>query len=71
MYNRLNLKGFILFDHLKDLPTAGKELAQWVKDGKLNVERETAVDTKFEDIPKTWMRLFSGDNTGKLVTVLA
>lgn len=71
MYNRLNLKGFILSDHVKDLPTAGKELAGWVKEGKLNVERETAVETKFEDIPKTWMKLFSGENTGKLVTVLA
>jgi NADPH-dependent curcumin reductase CurA len=26
------------------------------------------VPTKFEDIPKTWTKLFSGGNTGKLVT---
>jgi NADPH-dependent curcumin reductase CurA len=26
------------------------------------------VKTKFEDVPKTWMMLFQGGNTGKLVT---
>lgn len=45
-------------------------MTQWVKEGKLNVDRETVVDTKFEDVPKTWQKLFTGDNTGKLVTKL-
>jgi NADPH-dependent curcumin reductase CurA len=36
----------------------------------LGDESETVVDTKFEDVPKTWMMLFSGGNKGKLVTKL-
>lgn len=28
------------------------------------------IDTAFEDIPKTWMMLYSGVNTGKLITKL-
>ena len=42
------------------------------KEGKIKVgeENETVIDTKFEDIPKTWMLLFEGANTGKLVTKL-
>jgi NADPH-dependent curcumin reductase CurA len=41
-----------------------------VQEGKLTVDRETVVETKFEDIPKTWQRLFSGGNQGTLVTKL-
>jgi NADPH-dependent curcumin reductase CurA len=36
----------------------------------LGDESETVVDTKFEDVPKMWMILFSGGNKGKLVTKL-
>jgi len=69
---RLNIKGFIVSDYLGD-GNAGKfidELAKGVKDGKIQIgdESETVVDTKFEDVPKTWVRLFEGANTGKLVT---
>jgi NADPH-dependent curcumin reductase CurA len=47
------------------------ELKQWVEEGKLDVtEGETVVDTKFEDVPKTWQLLFTGGNKGKLVTKL-
>lgn len=40
-------------------------------DGKLDIsEGEHIVKAKFEDIPKTWMTLFEGGNTGKLVTAI-
>ena len=80
MYNRYTLKGelqpdeadvgFILSDHAKDFPQAAKELRQWVEEGKLTVDRETVVDTKFEGIPQTWQKLFTGENQGTLVTKL-
>ncbi len=42
-----------------------------LKDGKLKIdEGEHVVKGGFEDIPKTWMKLFSGENTGKLVTAI-
>ncbi|KAK5174306.1 quinone oxidoreductase [Saxophila tyrrhenica] len=42
-----------------------------LKDGKLKIdEGEHIVKGGFEDIPKTWMQLFSGANTGKLVTAV-
>jgi len=51
-------------------PETVKTLVQAVKEGKIKVgeENETVVETKFEEVPKTWMRLFEGANTGKLVT---
>lgn len=62
--------GFIVSDHAKDFGQAASELRQFVADGKLTVDRETVVETKFEDIPKTWQKLFTGENQGTLVTKL-
>ena len=70
--NRIQIRGFIIFDFLM----AGKaekavgELIKATKEGKIRVgeENETIVETRFEDVPKTWMRLFEGANTGKLIT---
>jgi NADPH-dependent curcumin reductase CurA len=69
---RLNIKGFIVSDYLGDGKLAKfiEELSQAAQSGKIKVgaENETVVDTKFEDIPNTWVKLFEGSNTGKLVT---
>lgn len=69
---RLQIKGFIVIDHLhKAAETVGK-LVGAIKEGKIKVgdENETVVDTKFEEIPGTWLKLFEGANQGKLVTKL-
>lgn len=72
--NRLEIKGFIVLDFIAQgkAPAAIGEMVQALKEGKMKLgdENETVVDTKMEDIPKTWMRLFEGKNTGKLVTHL-
>jgi NADPH-dependent curcumin reductase CurA len=69
---RLQIRGFIVIDHIKDGKAAKivGELSQAAKDGKINAsaENEHIVETKFEDIPKTWTLLFEGANRGKLVT---
>lgn len=72
--NRIEIRGFIIIDFLMQGkgPEAVAELVKAWKEGKIQVgeENETVVDTKFEDIPKTWMSLFEGANTGKLITKL-
>ncbi|GIZ40775.1 hypothetical protein CKM354_000410200 [Cercospora kikuchii] len=66
---RLNIKGFIVLDFMKDFPKAREVFQQALKEGKLDLEGgETVVKGKFEDIPKTWTKLFEGGNQGKLVT---
>lgn len=69
---RLSLKGFILSDYLHKVPEVLAVFKDAIRDGRLriNSESETVIDTKFEDVPKTWMMLFSGVNTGKLITKL-
>lgn len=72
--NRLEVKGFIITDAVvagKTGPMLEKMVAK-IKEGKIKIdpEGETVVPTAFEDIPKTWMQLFSGGNQGKLVTAI-
>jgi len=69
---RLQIKGFIVVDYIGE-GNAAKfvgELSDATKAGKIKIgdENETVVDTKFEEIPKTWTMLFGGHNTGKLIT---
>lgn len=71
---RIEIKGFIILDFIAsgEAPAAVKEMVQAWKEGKIQIgdANETVVDTKFEDVPKTWMGLFEGANTGKLITNL-
>ena len=67
---RLSIRGFIVTDFLGKARETIQMFVQAVKDGKLKIgdEQESVVSTKFEDIPKTWLKLFEGGNQGKLVT---
>ena len=72
--NRIEIKGFIVMDFQATGkgPEVVKEMVKAFKEGKITLgdENETVVDTKFEEVPRTWMLLFEGANTGKLVTKL-
>ena len=72
--NRIEVRGFIVLDYVSQgkAPEAIGALVQAFKEGKIRLgdENETVVDTVFEDVPRTWMGLFEGRNTGKLITKL-
>lgn len=68
---RLNIRGFIVLDHPETMQEALKVLPKALEEGKLDItEGEHVVETKFDDVPATWLKLFEGANTGKLVTKL-
>lgn len=71
---RLEIKGFIVLDFLMQGkgPAARQELIDAVQGGKITLseQNETVVNTDFDHIPETWMKLFEGGNTGKLITKL-
>ena len=72
--NRLSLVGFTVYDYPELVKEADHKLIEAAKAGKLLVgEAETVVDVfgRVEEIPKVWSGLFSGSNTGKLITKLA
>jgi len=59
------MQGFIIFDYEDKYPLAIKQLAKWLKEGKLNYT-ETIVEG-FEQIPQAFIDLFYGKNKGKMV----
>jgi NADPH-dependent curcumin reductase CurA len=71
---RLQIRGFVVTDAI---PTGRwseivESLVQGYQDGKIKATEEglTIVPAKFESIPTTWMELFDGQNSGKLLTQL-
>lgn len=66
---RLRIEGFIVLDFAQKFPESRERLRRAVEEGKLDLsDSEQVVETRFEDIPKTWLKLFEGGNTGKLIT---
>ncbi len=59
------MRGFIVNDFSAKFPAAMKQLALWLKEGKLT-HAETIVEG-FENIPQAFLDLFDGKNSGKMI----
>jgi NADPH-dependent curcumin reductase len=69
LVNRASMIGMVVFDYADRYADAAREMARWMAEGKLK-SREDIV-TGFETFPETLLRLFSGENFGKLVLQVA
>lgn len=65
LINRAKMEGFIVFDFVKDYPTAQRELAGWFLQGKLQGMEH--VEEGLEKAPAVINYLFEGKNRGKLM----
>jgi NADPH-dependent curcumin reductase CurA len=65
LVNNASMTGFTMGDYIARYGEAVKEMAGWVAEGKL-VSREDIAEG-LENFPATLLRLFNGENTGKLV----
>ncbi|HEY4917205.1 MAG TPA: NADP-dependent oxidoreductase [Solirubrobacteraceae bacterium] len=65
LVNNASMTGFTMGDYIARYGEAVKEMAGWVAEGKL-ISREDIADG-LENFPATLLRLFNGENTGKLV----
>jgi NADPH-dependent curcumin reductase CurA len=63
---RATMTGFLVFDFADRYPEAIAELASWLAEGKI-VSREHIVEGGVPAFPGTLLKLFEGENTGKLV----
>lgn len=63
LINSALMQGFIVTDYAARFAEGGKQLAQWLAEGKLKYA-ETFVDG-FENAPQAFMDLFDGKNLGK------
>ncbi|KAL8764293.1 MAG: hypothetical protein Q9203_006632 [Teloschistes exilis] len=70
--NRIEIKGFIIFDFAGQYAETVGKLVEAAKEGKIKMdgENETVVEVGFEGVVETWMKLFQGGNRGKLITKL-
>jgi hypothetical protein len=69
LVNRARMQGMVVFDYADRFPQAVAELAGYLKDGRLK-SREDVVQG-LENFPEALLKLFSGENFGKLVLQIA
>ncbi|GAA6052650.1 hypothetical protein JCM3770_003911 [Rhodotorula araucariae] len=68
---RITMQGFIVTDFADKWPAAADVLKKAIEEKKFTTEgTETKVEASFEEVPKVWARLFTGQNQGKLITQL-
>ena len=69
LVNRASMTGMVVFDYADRYPVAMREMAGWLAEGKLKTREDVA--TGFENFPETLLKLFKGENLGKLVLKVA
>lgn len=69
LVDRARMEGFIVFDYAKRYAEAAREMAGWIADGRLkSVEH---VETGMANFPETLLKLYRGENFGKLILSVA
>ena len=69
LVRRARMEGFVVFDYAARYGEAAREMAGWMREGKL-VGREDVV-SGIETFPETLNKLFRGENKGKLILQVA
>ncbi len=69
LVNRASMTGMVVFDYADRYAEAGREMAGWIKSGKLKTRED--IVSGLETFPETLLKLFKGENFGKLVLKVA
>ena len=69
LVNRASMTGMVVFDYAARYEEGVREMAQWMGDGRLRA-REDIVEGGIDAFPETLLKLFKGENFGKLVLAL-
>jgi NADPH-dependent curcumin reductase CurA len=70
LVNRASMTGFLVFDFADRFPEAAAEMAGWLADGRLKTFEDIATGG-VAAFPQALLRLFRGENTGKLMLEVA
>ncbi|MGI9184736.1 MAG: NADP-dependent oxidoreductase [Solirubrobacteraceae bacterium] len=66
LVNHASMTGFVIFDYLDRVAEGAKEMGGWLAAGKLKTIEDVATGG-IDKFPDTLLRLFRGENLGKLV----
>jgi NADPH-dependent curcumin reductase CurA len=66
---QVRMEGFLAFEFLARFDDARREMEGWMASGQLRSFED--IQEGFENIPKTFMRIFAGDNIGKQMLKIA
>jgi len=69
LVNRARMEGIVVFDWAPRYGEAARQMGQWMAEGKLK-SREDIVEG-IETFPETLLKLFNGENFGKLLLKVA
>ena len=69
LVNRARMEGMVVFDYADRFPVAVAELAGYLKDGRMKSKED--VVHGLETFPEALVKLFTGENFGKLVLQVA
>ena len=69
LVNRARMEGMVVFDYASRYAEAAREMAGWMAQGKLKTRED--IVSGLENFPETLLKLFKGENTGKLVLKVA
>lgn len=69
LVNRARMQGMVVFDYADRYPLAVAELAGYLKDGRMVSKEDVVVG--LDTFPDTLLKLFAGENFGKLVLKVA
>jgi NADPH-dependent curcumin reductase CurA len=69
LVRRARMEGFVVFDYAARYGEAAREMAGWMAEGKLKGREDVVkgIDT----FPDSLLKLFRGENTGKLILEVA
>jgi NADPH-dependent curcumin reductase len=70
LVNRASMTGMVVFDYADRYAEAAREMAGWIAAGKL-ITKEDIVEGGVDAFPEALLRLFKGENLGKLVLKVA
>ena len=69
LVNRARMEGIVVFDYADRYHLAIAEMAGYIKDGRMKSKEDVVVG--LQTFPETLLKLFSGENFGKLVLEVA
>ena len=69
LVNRARMEGIVVFDYADRYHLAIAEMAGYLKDGRMNSKEDVVVG--LDKFPETLLKLFNGENFGKLVLEVA